>query len=245
MDPQMMFGFKAFSALLLAVPAFAHVRMTSISVNGGAPVTDSVRLPPSNSPVTDVTSDDLICNVNGANPMPGITSIPAGATIGAQWDQGAHPGPNLVYMAKVDNATTSTITGLSWTKISQQGIVNSALVANAGGWSSPLPTGLYEFTIPSEIPSGQYLLRVETIGLHVASTYPGAQFYIGCVQIQVTNGGSGTPTGVSFPGAYAGSDPGITIDIYYPVPTTYTFPGGPVWPDGSTQNDNDAGDWSS
>jgi len=43
-------------ALLLALPAFAHVRMTAISVNGGAFVSDSVRLPPSNSPVTDVTS---------------------------------------------------------------------------------------------------------------------------------------------------------------------------------------------
>ena len=53
-----------------------------------------------------------------------------------------------------------------------------------------------------------------------------------CVQIDVTNGGSGAPTGVAFPGAYQGSDPGITIDIYYPVPTTYDFPGGPVWPDG-------------
>lgn len=78
------------------------------------------------------------------------------------------------------------------------------------------------------MPSGNYLLRVETIGLHVAETYPGAQFYIGCVQINVTGGGSATPTGVSFPGAYAGSNPGITIDIYYPVPTTYVFPGGPT-----------------
>jgi len=100
-------------------------------------------------------------------------------------------------MAKVDNATTSTITGLKWTKveaenniigkgkifihlismqISQQGIVDSSKVANAGGWSSPLPDGIYHFTIPSSVPAGQYLLRVETIGLHVASTYPGAQF---------------------------------------------------------------------
>jgi len=239
-----MFGAKVLSTLLLAIPALAHVRMTSISVNGGSPVTDSVRLPPSNSPVTDVTSNDIICNVDGSTPVSGITQVPAGASIAAQWDSGAHPGPNIVYMAKVNNATTSTITGLSWTKISQQGIVDPSLAANAGGWSSPLPDGKYHFTVPSEIPSGQYLLRVETIGLHVASTYPGAQFYIGCVQIEVTGGGSGSPSGVSFPGAYAGSDPGITLNIYYPVPQTYTFPGGPVWPSGSTENDNDEGDWN-
>jgi len=235
-----MFGSKILSLALLAGTAVAHVRMTAISVNGGAFVTNSVRLPPSNSPVTDVTSDDIICNVNGATPVSGITTVPAGATVVAQWDSGAHPGPNIVYLAKVSNATTPTITGLKWTKISQQGILNAT--AAAEGWSSPLPNGQYHFVIPSSIPSGQYLLRVETIGLHVATTYPGAQFYSSCVQISVTGGGSGSPTGVSFPGAYVGSAPGITIDIYYPVPTTYSFPGGATWPDNSTGNDNDAGD---
>ena len=51
-----MFGLQVLSALLLAGSALAHVRMTAISVNGGAFQTNSVRLPPSNSPVTDVTS---------------------------------------------------------------------------------------------------------------------------------------------------------------------------------------------
>ncbi|KZS90912.1 hypothetical protein SISNIDRAFT_172947 [Sistotremastrum niveocremeum HHB9708] len=230
----------ALGALLLAASCLAHVRMTAISVNGGAFETDSVRLPPSNSPVTDVTSDDIICNVNGNIAAPGTTTVPAGATVVAQWDAGAHPGPNIIYLAPVDDVTTTTITGLTWTKISQQGIINAAEASN--GWSSPLPNGQYHFTIPSTVPSGLYLLRVETIGLHVASTYPGAQFYSSCVQIEVTNGGSGSLSGVAFPGAYKGSDPGITINIYYPVPTTYTFPGGPVWQDGSTENDNDAGD---
>lgn len=65
-----------------------------------------------------------------------------------------------------------------------------------------------------------------------------------CVQINVTGGGSNNPGGVSFPGAYKGSDPGITvsfpvpqpllslvltspkINIYYPPLTSYTIPGG-------------------
>ncbi|KIJ69447.1 lytic polysaccharide monooxygenase, partial [Hydnomerulius pinastri MD-312] len=183
----------------------------------GGWVTDSVRLPPSNSPVTDVTSN--ICNVNGATPASAITTVPAGASVQAQWDPGAHPGPNMVYMAKVSNAATSTITGLGWFKIAEDGLHSD------GTWSSPLPNGIYNFKIPSDITPGNYLLRVETIGLHVASTYPGAQFYIGCVQINVTGGGSASPATVSFPGAYHGSDPGITINIYYPVPTSYTFPG--------------------
>ncbi len=31
------------------------------------------------------------------------------------------------------------------------------------------------FTIPKSLPSGQYLLRLEQIALHVAGTYQGAQ----------------------------------------------------------------------
>lgn len=38
--------------------------------------------------------------------------------------------------------------------------------------------GKVTFTIPSCIPSGQYLLRHEMIALHPAANYPGAQFYV-------------------------------------------------------------------
>jgi len=74
------------------------------------------------------------------------------------------------------------------------------------------------FTIPKATPSGDYLARIEHIGLHAASQKNGAQFYLSCGQITVTGGGSGTPSPlVSFPGAYSASDPGILIQIYYPV----------------------------
>ncbi|RMZ69512.1 cellulose-growth-specific [Pyrenophora seminiperda CCB06] len=60
--------------------------------------------------------------------------------------------------------------------------------------------------------------------LHAAYQYPGAQFYPGCHQLKVTGGGSTKPTGlVSFPGAYKGSDAGITYDAYKAQP--YTIPG--------------------
>ncbi|QRV89114.1 glycoside hydrolase family 61 protein [Ceratobasidium sp. AG-Ba] len=210
-------------ALACAGTALAHVRLTAISVNGGSFATNSVRLPPNNSPVTDVTSNNIICNVNGSVPASGVTTVPAGATVTVQWDQGAHPGPNLIYLAKVSDAKTSTITGLKWFKISQEGLISGST------WSSPKSDGKYTFKVPSNIAPGAYLLRGETIGLHVASTYPGAQFYMSCVQINVTGGGSASPTGVSFPGAYKGSDPGITINIYNPPPTSYTFPGPSVY----------------
>lgn len=77
---------------------------------------------------------------------------------------------------------------------------------------------ILDFIIPPDTPDGDYLFRVEQIGLHVASTVNGAQFYISCGQITVTGGGTGTPGPlVAFPGAYSPDDPGILIDIYYPV----------------------------
>lgn len=91
---------------------------------------------------------------------------------------------------------------------------------------------LYPCTTPALLFSSftyantsRYLLRAELIALHAASSYPGAQLYMECAQIAVTGGGSGTPSTVSFPGAYAGTDPGIKFQLYWPVPTSYTIPG--------------------
>lgn len=141
--------------------------------------------------------------------------------------------------AKIPSATQTTVTGLQWFKIYQDGYDPSTgkwavdtLIANKGKVS---------FTIPSCIASGQYLLRHEIIGmtlarrprltadrlliaLHAASSYPGAQLYMECAQIQITGGGSKQPATVSFPGAYHSSDPGITINIYEPL-KNYTIPG--------------------
>ena len=47
------------------------------------------------------------------------------------------------------------------------------------------------FTVPAATPNGEYLFRVEHIGLHVAQSTGGAQFYISCGQVTVS--GSGTP----------------------------------------------------
>jgi Auxiliary Activity family 9 (formerly GH61) len=74
------------------------------------------------------------------------------------------------------------------------------------------------FPLPASLPSGDYLVRIEHIGLHVAKSAGGAQFYISCGQLTVTGGGSGSPAPlVAFPGAYDAKDPGILIDIYSPV----------------------------
>ncbi|EOD52980.1 putative glycoside hydrolase family 61 protein [Neofusicoccum parvum UCRNP2] len=165
--------------------------------------------------------------------------IPAGATVTAEWHHtlagysatdgddpisASHKGPVIAYLAKVPDATAETVTGLSWFKIYADGLDGAS-----GTWAVDKlidNKGKVDFTIPKCIPAGNYLLRVEIIALHGASTYPGAQLYMECAQINVSGGtGTSVPSGVSFPGAYKTDDPGIVFNLYYPTPTAYTIPG--------------------
>jgi len=85
------------------------------------------------------------------------------------------------------------------------------------------------FTVPKATPDGRYLVRVESIALHLAQSPGGAQFYISCGQVNITGGGNGTPGPlVAFPGAYKANDPGL-IWPNSPARTSYTPPGPPVW----------------
>jgi hypothetical protein len=69
-------------------------------------------------------------------------------------------------------------------------------------------------TIPPTLAPGEYLLRHEILGLHVAGTKMGAQFYPSCTQIRVTQGGSvALPAGIALPGAYDPEDPGVSFSF--------------------------------
>lgn len=185
----------------------------------------------SNGPVLDVTSKDIRCNVRGdTNFAKGTLSVAAGSTVGFTSEPPIyHPGPSQAYMAKVPAGSTAATwdgSGSVWFKVFAAG-------PNLGGQALSWPSdnaATVTWKIPAATPSGDYLLRIEHIGLHSASAAGGAQFYISCGQITVTGGGAGTPGPlVAFPGAYKATDPGLMINIYYPVPRTYTLPGPAVW----------------
>jgi hypothetical protein len=87
----------------------------------------------------------------------------------------------------------------------------------------------YNYTIPLNLPNGDYLLRPQQLGIH--NPYPAGipQFYIECVQPTVTGGGTGTPGPlVSIPGYIDGTEPGYVVDIYTDF-TNYSIPGPAVW----------------
>ncbi|KAJ4993477.1 glycosyl hydrolase family 61 [Stagonosporopsis vannaccii] len=222
--------------------ASAHTIFTQLHVNGvGQGHTKGVRVPTYDGPITDVTSNDMICN-GGPNPLnqplpKDIIQVKAGDKLKAEWhhtldstpetdksdpiDPG-HLGPIMVYLAKVDSALTTTVTGLKWFKIYEDGMDSKGEWAVTRLYNNK---GKVEFTLPKCIQNGEYLLRAEIIALHSAGSYPGAQMYMECAQINVTGGGTATPSTVSFPGAYKGTDPGIKFNLYWPVPTSYTIPG--------------------
>ncbi|KAK7041785.1 hypothetical protein VNI00_009074 [Paramarasmius palmivorus] len=238
--------------LALAASASAHTIFQQMYVNGedqghleGIRVPDyDGTLTSESQPIQDVTSNDVICN-GGINPYhqpisQTIITVPAGAEVTAEWHHtldgatgasddpidASHKGPVITYLAKVDDALDLDVTGLKWFKIYEDGYDTASgtwavdkLIANKGKVS---------FKIPDCIPAGQYLMRHELIALHAAGSYPGAQLYMECAQLEITGGGSASPATVSFPGAYAGSDPGITINIYQSL-TGYTIPGPEVF----------------
>jgi lytic cellulose monooxygenase (C1-hydroxylating) len=97
-------------------------------------------------------------------------------------------------------------TGNIWVKIDQLAYNPSANPP----WASDLlrvQGAKWTVTIPQKLAPGEYLLRHEILGLHVADNRMGAQFYPSCTQIRVTQGGTvPLPEGAAFPGAYDPAD---------------------------------------
>ncbi|KAK3334093.1 glycoside hydrolase family 61 protein-like protein [Cercophora scortea] len=222
------------SLLLVAATAEAHYRFSKLVVNGEAETKEwtSIRQTKNyqdDHGVTSVSSEDIRCFQMKAGT--GTATIAAGGELGFVADQTVtHPGPVQFYMARVpdgQNINTWAGAGNVWFKVASIDAVKTEGKA-ALTWPTYLKK-VVSFTVPKSLPSGNYLVRVESIALHQAQSVGGAQFYLACAQVTVTDGGNGTPTNlVSFPGAYKANDPGL-IFANYPVPTSYTPPGPPVW----------------
>ncbi|KAG8805859.1 hypothetical protein FRC17_005300, partial [Serendipita sp. 399] len=190
--------------------ASAHYIFTNLNGNRAA-----VRQPANNSPVTSVTSSAVRCN-NGAAATDVLTVAAGGSLTFGLDNTFYHLGPAAVYLAKASGSVTSFAgDGAVWFKIAEWGATFNPFSFKCYNLNA------LTFTIPRSISAGQYLVRAEQIGLHVAGA---PQWYISCGQISVTGGGSANPSKVSIPGYVAANDPGLTVNIYNPVPTAYKVP---------------------
>ncbi|KAH9939349.1 glycosyl hydrolase family 61-domain-containing protein [Epithele typhae] len=255
-----MFAFTALVALASAAlpQVFAHGGVLSYKIGGTtyqgwAPYNSptgqtSIQRPWSSyNPIMDATDSTLACNDDGKSGALQLTATAvAGQPITAYWNQvWPHPyGPMLTYLAQCPGSTCTGVDAstLSWFKIDQSGLI-SGTVGN-GYWGSGKmidQNSTWTTTIPASVPSGNYLIRFETIALH---SLP-AQLYPECAQLTITGGGSRQPTAselVKFPGGYSNSDPGLNVDLYSNAAltnTNYIIPGPPLY--GSSATTTSAG----
>nr|AWM99270.1 lytic polysaccharide monooxygenase 9 [Rhizophlyctis rosea] len=150
----------------------------------------------------------------------------AGSTVKVLWTSVYHLGPSAIYATRDVDGKPS-----SWVKVWEETRVGN-------GWSSDkieANNHILEFPVPSGMANGRWLFRIEHLGLHVASSPGGAQFYIRCFDANIVNGGSstGSPT-AQLPGAYNTNTPGVVWNPYsgdqskYPSfgPAVASFSGG-------------------
>ncbi|OBT86921.1 hypothetical protein VE02_04414 [Pseudogymnoascus sp. 03VT05] len=231
-------------AALAAQQVAGHATFQDLWVDGVDEISFCVRPPKSNSPVSDVTSNDLRCNVGGATGVAGKCAVTAGSTVTVEMHQqpgvrscsneaigGDHFGPVLGYLSAVEDSATADGSA-GWFKIYEDswapGTGSNGATDFWGTKDMNLCCGRVNMKIPADIPAGDYLLRAEVVALHVAGSLGGAQLYMSCYQLTITGGGTASPSLIELPGAYAATDPGIKIDIYQSL-ATYIAPGPTVY----------------
>ncbi|CAI4212012.1 unnamed protein product [Parascedosporium putredinis] len=208
------------SALAFASSVSAHTLMYGAWVNGedqGDGRNVYIRTPTNNSPVKDLTSRDLVCNVNGAKAAPKFISAAAGDTLTFEWYHD-NRGDDIVDLSHLGPIITWIAEYTEWAV--------QKLVANKGLW---------DFDLPSNLAPGQYLIRQEIIAHHESDAAfnvnpaRGAQFYPSCVQVEVSGSGSAVPDqAFDFNVDYTYADPGIVFNLYGGY-KTYQIPGPAVW----------------
>ncbi|KAF2205796.1 glycoside hydrolase [Delitschia confertaspora ATCC 74209] len=238
------------SLLTLAPQASAHGFLKNVLVNGVTypawqvfqddfvtpEPTRYVRRILNNGPVPDFTTTNITCNAGGNIPAKGIIPVNAGDKVKLIWDQwgSSHSGPVMTYLAKCtpNCASFKGDTGAVWVKIDQMAYDTT----KSPPWGSDYLAkqgATWTVTIPPQLAPGEYLLRHEILGLHVAGTRMGAQFYPSCTQLKVSGSGkTELPSGVALPGAYNPDDKdGVLVQLWQvnAGQVKYVAPGGAVW----------------
>ncbi|KAF4989638.1 hypothetical protein FGRMN_8996 [Fusarium graminum] len=229
------------ATLAMATTVTAHAQVYGLWVNGedqGDGRNVYIRSPENNNPVKDLTSPDLVCNVNGGKAAPKFAKAAAGDEVTFEWYHntrgddiidGSHKGPIITYVAPY---TETDGTGAIWTKIAEDGYSGGKwavdkLIANKGKAT---------FTLPASLKAGKYIVRQEIIAHHESNVAykdnpaRGAQFYPSCAQVEVTGSGTSVPDEkFDFNKGYTYSDKGIVgVDVYN-FSGSYDMPGPAVW----------------
>ncbi|KAF2651833.1 lytic polysaccharide monooxygenase [Lophiostoma macrostomum CBS 122681] len=177
-----------------------------------------------------MSSNDLRCNKGAKAGSTATYTVKTGDKLGFKLFNNEfieHPGPGFVYISKAPASVADYDGSGDWTKVYETGLCNPSTPGTDSSWCSWQKDRL-EWTVQKNTPAGEYLVRVEHIGLHQAHEGK-AQFYIECYQLKIEGSGTGTlgPV-VKIPGLYKSSDPGIGFNKWN-NPKSYTMPGPAVW----------------
>jgi hypothetical protein len=196
----------------------------------------------------EILEDDFRCNKDassGANTE--VYTVKPGDKVALKQAFGGtgmkHPGPTQVYMSKAPSGDVKSYTGDSdWIKVFEGLLCKSgdpeALQNDAWCmWGEDR----IEFTVPTTLSSGQYLVRAEHIAIHGAHDGQ-AEFYYACAQVEVESNSFSTtaltPT-VKIPGVYQADDPAINFSVWNGKTTYPDIPGPEVVKGGHTRGNTD------
>lgn len=231
--------------LLLASYVSAHGFVHQFSVNGktytGARPTGQrsknaspIRQVTSPNPIYGATTSPVNCGNGGGFAASEVAPVNPGDVLKFDWrgaDLSRWPhdtGPIISYLADCGSTSCDKFDSKNarWFKIDQQGHK-----PNSAEWVQKdlMKGATANVKIPANVAPGNYLMRHEIIGLHIAARRKGAEFYPSCIQLKVGGSGTGKPTAdelVSLPGAYSDDDKGLFGGNFFSK--QYTFPGPPV-----------------
>ncbi|TEB19323.1 hypothetical protein FA13DRAFT_1673741 [Coprinellus micaceus] len=231
--------------LLLASYVSAHGFVHQFSVNGktytGArpggqrnKAASPIRQITSPNPIYGATTSAVNCGNGGGFIASEAAPVDPGDTLKFDWrgqDLSRWPhdtGPIVSYLADCGPAGCDKFDSKSarWFKIDEQGHK-----PNSAEWvQKDLMRGATaNVKLPSNVAPGNYLMRHEIIGLHLASGFKRAEFYPSCIQLKIGGSGTGRPSAnelVSFPGGYSDNDKGLFGNNFFS--RQYTFPGPPL-----------------
>ncbi|KAL5046730.1 glycosyl hydrolase family 61-domain-containing protein [Aspergillus fruticulosus] len=181
---------------------------------------------------------DIVCH-RGAEPGALSAEISPGGSVTLYWSTWPtdHHGPVITYLANCNGDCASVDkTALEFFKIDAGGLIDNSAVP--GSWASDeLIAANFSrtVTIPSDIASGNYVLRHEIIALHSAGNKDGAQNYPQCINLKVTGSGTATPAGTLGTELYKDTDAGIYVNIWNAL-SSYVIPGPALYTAGSSDS---------
>ncbi|KAK1833606.1 endo-1,4-beta-glucanase [Podospora conica] len=196
-------------------------------------------------PSTSYTDPSIACHIAG-NSTPAHAPVRPGDVIHVQWNGWPrdHQAPLLSYLAPCtntpDGCASASAASLRWTKIDDSSpVVVDQRAGAPGTWSSHVMiarNNSWGVRVPRGTPGGAYVLRHEAIALHFAKDKGKAQNYPLCVNLWVDADNGGTTGGQrvapldlsgGVPGTelYTPEHPGILIDVFKVLTTTYAVPG--------------------